>query len=264
MIGSPIAHVRTPAILNAILERDDIAVRVVTEEVDESGLPGFLERMTADTLGLLVTMPLKTALCPRLDRRTAVTDLTGSTNCVRIGRDGSMTGATFDGFGLLSAIEAAWPGLREAHVLQVGCGGAGTAIAAALSAYGVASLTLADVATDRVGAYAEKLSDRFRRPVRLDDGSRGAFDIIINSSPVGMNESDPSPVSDARVETAGVVVDITSEPRCTALMGKALAAGRKFVGGTAMVSGQVELIRDFLLGDFRDELAVIESRRGRA
>lgn len=263
MIGSPIAHVRTPGILNGILAAEHVDARVITEEIGEADLATFLKTLALDikTVGLLVTMPLKTALCPHLDGRSDVVDLTGSTNCVRIDKDRRLIGVTFDGFGLVSAIEQVFPNLPKANVMQVGCGGAGTAIAAALSSVGVKSLTINDLARERVGAFAEKLRRRLKANVILDDETRRGFDVVINSSPIGMNDGDPSPIPDSVTDAASVVVDITSEPRQTALMTRAIKGGKIFVGGTAMVGGQVRLIKDYLFGDFSSELEVIAARR---
>ncbi len=130
MIGSPLAHVRTPALLNARLAGDGLALRVMPREIEAADLVRYVAatRREDAVAGLVVTTPLKEAICGHLDRRTALVELIGSCNCVRVD-GGSWIGANFDGFGFARALAEAGVTLAGKRVLLMGCGGAGKAIA---------------------------------------------------------------------------------------------------------------------------------------
>src|ERR1700761_8249352 len=107
-IGVPLSHAQTPGILNPVLEAAKEDLRVVCRETREQDLAAYLTaaRQDRDIVGLVVTTPLKRAICAHLDRTTPLVHLTGSSNCVRFD-DNAAIGANFDGFGLaLAMIEA--------------------------------------------------------------------------------------------------------------------------------------------------------------
>ena len=98
------------------------------------------------------------------------------------------------------------------RVLVVGSGGVGSAIAASLAAAGVGAMGLYDV----FPASAEALGARLRKhypALQVGTGSKDpdGYDLVVNATPLGMNEGDELPVDvDAplRCVTAGLWLDI--------------------------------------------------------
>src|ERR1700684_509300 len=77
-IGAPLSHAQTPGILNPVLEAAKKDLRVVCGEPEERDLAAYLAavRQDPDIVGLVVTMPLKRAICAHLDQATPMAPLT--------------------------------------------------------------------------------------------------------------------------------------------------------------------------------------------
>jgi len=259
MIGSPLAHVRTPALLNARLAGDSLGLRVMPREIKAADLAGYVAttRREGAVAGLVVTTPLKEAICGRLDRRTALVELIGSCNCIRID-GGSWIGANFDGFGFARALADAGVTLAGKHVLLLGCGGAGKAIAERVAWAGAAALFISDPVAGRAAGFAYRLGSK---NVAAAESPSGDFDIVVNASPLGMKPDDPSPVSPETVARCSVVVDIVivADSRLRRL---AREQGRLVIEGEAMVRGQVDLIRAFMQSAAASEAAAARLASG--
>jgi shikimate dehydrogenase len=267
MIGTPLDHVETPRLLNPVFRNGGHRLEVVRVEVAESGLAEFVQAARADHMlaGLVVTTPLKRAIRAHLDRESPIVALTGAANCVRAD-EGVWTGVNFDGYGFAEAL-AALPNARAVRsALIVGCGGAGSAIAASLVAGPVASLSLCDADLQKALDLRSQLA-RFTplATVTCVAEPAGRFDLIVNASPLGLAPGDPSPIPAATVAAAEIVADIVTV-EATAL--KQLAAGHRkpLLTGRAMVEGQIPLMRRFFTTHAGHEADVLrepqETREG--
>ena len=248
MIGTPIAHVRTPDLLNGLFRRDGQALRVVKKRLGPAGLGDHLRALRKDrgVIGLVVTTPLKTAICDHLDRRTKLVALVGSANCIRFDKEGWI-GANFDGMGFESALAGAGVALAGKHVRLAGCGGAGKAIAAQIVAAGAASLAIEDGEPGKAADFVGRLR-RVARGCELnaDAATNRDYQILVNATTLGMQAGDPSPFRPESVARGETVVDIVIGESPSRLQRDARRLGKTFVGGTAMVQGQVALFRRFL------------------
>jgi shikimate 5-dehydrogenase len=248
MIGFPLTHVRSPAIINAMLHAEGVDAEVVTQKVREHELDAFVgvSRGGPDIAGLIVTTPLKQAIHRYLDQRTELVDLTGASNCIRY--EGPVwIGANFDGYGFAAALGP----MRGRRVLVLGCGGAGSAIAASLAKSGSIELFLYDREPLRAIALASRLegpATSVAQPI--------AADVIINASTAGMAEGDASPVPDEIAAGAAVIADIIVG-RDTALKRQARHHGKRLIEGEAMVDGQARLLKRFILGTAMSEPEVL-------
>jgi shikimate dehydrogenase len=257
MIGSPLEHVRSPALINRILRAEDRDVSVLAHAVTEDALGSFVEQCRRDptTIGLVVTMPLKRSICAHLAHATPVVQAINAANCVRFD-GGNWIGANFDGFGFTAALERRAGRKLDGRALIIGCGGAGSAIAAGLISLTSLELLLYDVDGARAGALVADLARFAPRPrVSAIDIPVAEADIVINASPIGMKANDPLPLSIETIEKAEVIADIvTSE---TALKGIARRLGKTLVAGDEMVSAQASSLKNFLLSEARSEFEAL-------
>jgi shikimate dehydrogenase len=259
MIGRPLHHARSPGLLNPMFRARGDDVTVVTHELGPEDLPPYVSAMRRDpeAIGLIVTTPLKQVITEYLSERTGLVDFLGASNCVRFDR-GGWIGANFDGHGFLAALaEVGGGAIAGKRILLVGCGGAGSAIAASLTQAAPLSLNLHDIDRKRAAEFAERLA-RFApaSTVEAVDRPSGRYDIIINASTAGMNPGDRSPIEHETVAAAGIVADIVTVED-TALKRSARALGKPVLTGGAMVTGQVGLLRRFLIGAARSERDVL-------
>jgi shikimate dehydrogenase len=126
------------------------------------------------------------------------------------------------------------------RALVVGAGGVGSAIAASLAAAGVAALSLHDVNA----AAAEALAARLRRhypALALATGGNdpAGHDIVVNATPLGMNEADPLPLDPARLAPSSFVGEVVLRPDPTPLLRAALARACQVQPGEDMLLEQI-------------------------
>ena len=109
-------------------------------------------------------------------------------------KDGTLLGDMFDEEGFVRGAQRKGFNFSGAKFLVVGAGGVGSAIAASMAAAGVARITLYDVAS----ASAEKLGARLKKhypklEIVLGSKDSSGHDIVVNASPLGMEDNDPAP-----------------------------------------------------------------------
>ncbi len=251
MIGAPITKVRTPPMLEAYLQQHGCPATVEARHVAPEDLPAVMKEATADAsiAGFMVTMPHKKAVIPYLAHVSQAAQQVGSVNAIKRLKSGQWAGAQFDGAGLVNAVLGKNIPLSQAHVLLAGVGGAGMAIAQALAAHGCASLTLVEPDAQRLkGAFHMVRQELGFAALQTQISPQVSYDLLINATPLGMQEDDPSPFTVELVAKATWVADIVADPPETRLAAMAIDAGCTLVTGREMVRGQVEPIGDWLLG----------------
>ena len=147
-------------------------------------------------------MPHKFGLAERCATLTDRARLLESANVARRNPDGTWHGDHVDGVGFVAAVRSAGGVLEGARALQVGAGGAGTAIALALLEAGVAELRLHDADPARSEALVRRLSKRFGDRVSTGSPDPTGFDLVANATPMGMRSGDPYPVDVTRLDPA--------------------------------------------------------------
>ena len=138
VLGSPIAHSLSPVLHRAAyaaLGLDGWTYSAI--ECDEAGLPGFIASRDGRWAGLSLTMPLKRAVLPLLDRTEPLAAEVGGANTV-VFAGGERHGYNTDVPGMVTALaEAGMSAPAGATIL--GAGATACATLAALRATGLAA-----------------------------------------------------------------------------------------------------------------------------
>ncbi|MBL7549074.1 shikimate dehydrogenase [Frankia sp. AgB1.9] len=279
MLGSPIAHSLSPVLHRAAYQAlglDDWSYTAI--ETDEAGLAGVLDQVRSQPgwAGLSLTMPLKTAAVPLVDRLDASVEAVGALNTIVVEPDGSLAGYNTDIAGIRYAVRqvlgAARPGGHEAlpaaaapappaggggsqspvpqspvpplaappvRPLLLGAGGTARAAVAALAAVGVR----------RVGVVARRAA----AVVPLTEIGAGLgievvalpWETIAGGLPRGVDlvvATTPAGVTDQLAEWAWPagcpLVELLYHPWPTALAVTAYRAGARVGGGMAVLAAQ--------------------------
>jgi shikimate dehydrogenase len=246
IVGDPIAQVKSPDGITAIFAERGVNAVVVPLQVAAADLDALLTGLTpsASVSGLIATVPHKFGLAAHCATLTDRARFLGSVNVARRNPDGTWHGDQVDG----AAFAAALPVKPEgAKALQVGAGGAGSAIALALLEAGVAELRLHDADPTRRDRLVGRLRERFGARVTAGAPDPDGVDLVANATPMGMREGDPYPVDVTRLKPGTVVGDVVTKPAVPPLITAARAAGCATSTGGDMFGRVAVLIVDFLL-----------------
>lgn len=191
--------------------------------------------------GYNVTIPHKVRIIPFLDKIDSTASRYGAVNTV-LNSAGISTGYNSDCFGFTQSLEAEGLSL-SGRVLLLGFGGVGKVMAMESVLKG-ANLTIAVLSEMLEQAYADEKAIKTHVPdaqINIIDITKisGKFDILVNSTPVGMfPHGDASPVPDDVIAGCSSVFDAIYNPVETQLMKKARALGKKAIGGISMLVWQ--------------------------
>lgn len=253
-IGFPITHTRTAALYNGLLDDRGIDVQVVPFEVEPgqvaATIPGF--RAWRNLVGVGVTIPHKETMLDLVDETTPMARLCGAVNVIRRDADGRLIGGQFDGIGLVQSLVAAGHAVAGARVLLSGAGGTARPVAFALADAGVGRLEIANRTRAKAQAIVAEVQAAYPdRDVRVHDsgdhdGDGAAFDIVVNTTSLGMKPDDALPVDPELIRPGVVVADAVMAPPETALLRLAAERGAVPHPGLLMLRAQFEMTLEFL------------------
>ncbi|MCO7633169.1 shikimate dehydrogenase [Pseudomonas guariconensis] len=243
LIGRGIQASRTPALHER--EGDAQALRYLYRLIDadqlgldDSALPGLLEaaQHTGFT-GLNITYPFKQAILPLLDELSEEARGIGAVNTVVL-KDGKRVGHNTDCLGFAEGFRRGLADVARHQVVQMGAGGAGSAVAHALLGEEVRRLVLFDVDSARAQALVDNLQARFGndRAVLGTDlaDALATADGLVNTTPVGMAKLPGTPVPVELLHARLWVAEIIYFPLETELLRHARALGCRTLDGGSM------------------------------
>jgi shikimate dehydrogenase len=241
-IGHPTHTFKSPMIYNPYFASANINAVVVPMDCTADHFASVLKAVFSlgNTIGALVTMPHKMSVVSLLDDVTATAKVAGACNAVRREPDGRLVGDMFDGAGFIRGILRKGFHPSGSRALVVGAGGVGSAIAASLAAAGVGQLALFDIRRHAAEALAARLAEHFPAvDVSTDSNDPAGFDLVVNASPLGMNDGDPLPVDSSRLSAHCLVGDVVMQRETTPLLADAIARGCRVQVGTDMLFEQI-------------------------
>ena len=122
-----------------------------------------------------------------------------------------------------------------------GAGGAGTAIGGALLNVSPSRVSV----FDPVPGKAERLCGTLRKaaPTTVIEAAEATanpadYEIVVNSTPLGMKESDPLPFDPDRLIPANIVAEVVMKPPITPILKEAEKRGCRIHPGRHMLRGQ--------------------------
>ncbi|WP_413043346.1 shikimate dehydrogenase [Pseudomonas sp. YJ42] len=243
LIGAGIQASRTPALHEH--EGDAQGIRYLyrlidldTLGLDLAALPDLLsaaERM--GFTGLNITFPAKQAVIPLLDALSEEARGIGAVNTVVL-EDGKRVGHNTDALGFAEGFRRGLPGVARRHVVQMGAGGAGAAVAHALLTEGVERLSIFEVDPARAQGLVDNLSATFGK-ARVELGhdlpaAMSQADGLVNTTPVGMAKLPGTPLPIELLRADLWVAEIIYFPLETELLRHARAIGCATLDGGTM------------------------------
>jgi shikimate dehydrogenase len=250
IIGDPIIYAKSPERLTASFAACGHNGACVPMQVPGDALARVLEGLSLvpNVDGLLVTMPHKFTAYARCATSSDTARHLGAVSVMRRNADGSWHGDMLDGRAFVKALLDNGARPEGARVLLLGAGGAGSAIAIALLASGVAELVLHDRDEARAAGLAALLLEARLGRVRVGPADPVGCDMVCNATPMGMADGDPLPLDPALLVPSTFVGDVIAGHGETPLLRAARLRGCKTANGDQMVEAVQEAMVDFMLG----------------
>ena len=241
-IGYPTHSFKSPLIYNPYFEKEGINALVVPMGCQAAHYPQFLKSVfhLSNIRGALITMPHKVTTVDLLDEVTPTVKVAGACNAVKRDGHGRLVGDMFDGAGFVRGVKRKGFELQGKRVLVVGCGGVGSAIAASLAAEKINAMTLFDVNTASCEGLGQRLQSEYPQ-IKVDTGSNDpeGHDLVVNATPMGMNEGDPLPMNVYRIAPETFVGEVVMRQEMTAFLQAAKNRGCKVQVGSDMLFEQI-------------------------
>ncbi|HEX6015845.1 MAG TPA: hypothetical protein VFY87_29405 [Geminicoccaceae bacterium] len=247
-LGYPTEAFKAPMIYNPYFEQAGIDAVVVPMGVKAEDYPHMLPALfrLTNIRGALVTMPHKVTTVGLLDEVTPTVKIAGSCNAVLRRSDGSLLGDMFDGAGFVRGVERKGRPVAGARALVVGSGGVGSAIAASLAGAGLAGIGLFDANPAAAEALGARLREHYPKlQVTTGANDPAGYGIVVNATPLGMNDGDPLPVDVARIDPAAFIGEVVMKQEMTPFLRAAQAKGCPIQVGTDMLFEQIPAYLEF-------------------
>lgn len=231
VIGNPIDHSLSPvmhnanfAALNDLSSYEAINIRNedfhrIKEIINNKALSGFN-----------VTIPHKERIIPYLDEIDEQSKTVGSVNTVKI-VDGKWIGYNTDGIGYVTGLRQVYPDLEDAYILILGAGGASKGLANELKKFVRPKLTVANRSMDRFESWQLEVN---KISLQEAEAALSEFDIIINTTPAGMNQNKEVIINLDNLDSHTLVSDIVYVPFKTPILEIAEAKGNPIHNGLDM------------------------------
>ena len=252
VLGESLGHTWSPQIHNSLFAVIGLDAVYLPVTVPKDKLASAVDVLRSCFTGFNVTIPYKERIMPLLDEIDNAARVCGAVNTVEC-RNGRLIGHITDGLGMLRAIEEGGVNTHGVDALILGGGGAARVAAYEFLQRG-GSVTLAVRSAEKGEKLAGELADTqkdgmSRIRVCPLDAVPGAYDILINCTPVGMYPKIVDcPVSDDVISRSGAVFDAVYNPRRTQLMQRAQQQGITTIEGLGMLYYQAVEAEKFWLG----------------
>ncbi len=236
LIGDNIRASRAPALhrLCGLLTGLEISYDLfIPPALGESFDETFERLRNSGFAGTNVTLPYKEKVVPKVRIEDPGISRIGAVNTVRFGAKGP-EGYNTDCSGFVSAYRAAFKNAAPGHVVLIGAGGVGKAVAFGLVALGASEISLVDMDIDKAADLAisvEAASSGKTRGRVTGFEALASADGVINCTPLGMQGYPGSPIPAGAFPKNGWAFDAVYTPSDTPFRAQAIAAGAQFLSG---------------------------------
>ncbi len=242
VIGSPIAHSKSPQLQNYWLKKYGIPGFYIPMDIAQADLKDVLQILPKQGfVGINVTIPHKETILGLADLVTDRAALIGAANTIIFREDGKMHADNTDGFGFIQNLRHNAPDWQAevGPAAVIGAGGAARAVVASLIEVGVPEIRIAN----RTRARAEALKTDFGAKVIVYDWVQAGNMIegattVVNTSSLGMVGKPDLRVPLDALSPSALVTDLVYTPLRTDLLEQAKAKGCVTVDGLGMLLHQ--------------------------
>ncbi len=244
VIGSPIAHSKSPQLHQYWLERYSVDGAVVPLAVDPADLGDALRAMMKiGFAGTSVTIPHKETCIPLLDDVSPLVRSVGACNMI-IMKNGKLIGDNTDVFGFSENLRLGAGGADlKRKSLVLGAGGAARAVVAGLADVGVTEIVIVNRTEERAQKLVSDMAPHMTVPLSAIGWNEipellPGIGVLINATSLGMTGQPPLQLDLNGLQPGSVVNDIVYQPLETELLRTVAKRGCITVDGLGMLLHQ--------------------------
>jgi len=242
LIGNPVKHTLSPKLHNMLFKTFDLNYIYNAFRVDTEKLKDVINGVRAFGIeGLNVTIPYKENIIKYLDKVDSSALNIGSVNTIR-NIDGELFGYNTDYIGFINSLKRANIDYNSKNIAILGFGGASNAILyGLLNSNAVCHIFVRDILKAESKLHRSYFTNKNVKLFLISDFSEKSseYDIIINTTPVGMGESlCESPVNLLGAKSSCAIVDIIYNPYQTKFLKQAESLNLKYINGMSMLIEQ--------------------------
>ncbi|PHQ99109.1 MAG: shikimate dehydrogenase [Marinosulfonomonas sp.] len=239
VIGSPIAHSKSPALHRHWLDTNSIKGFYIPMDISRDNLADVIRSLPQlGFVGVNITIPHKEAVLNLADLVTDRAALIGAANTLIFRKDGIIHADNTDGYGFIENLHHGAPGWnpKAGPAVVLGAGGAARAVIATLIEVGVTEIRLSNRTRNR----ADVLQKEFGSKITVFDWVKagnmmdGAL-TVVNTTSLGMVGKPEFRVPLDGLSSSAVVTDLVYAPLDTQFLIKAREMGCTTVDGLGML-----------------------------
>jgi len=241
ILGYPAKHSLSPLMHNAAFQALKINAEYRIFEKKPKDVEDFIHSLSKENIyGLNVTIPYKEIVLPFLNSLSDETRQIGAVNTIKISGN-KLEGFNTDGEGFLKHLSQDLGFNPEGKIIAIfGAGGAAKAISVYLAKNKAKAITIYDIDKTKVSALISHLKENFnnvdfKQVHSIEELNIEICDLLINATPIGMKETDPSLVDEKFFHKNLLVYDLIYNPAETKLLKIAKLKGARTSNGLGML-----------------------------
>ena len=264
VIGNPIEHSLSPKLHNYWIKENNLDAVYEKKQISKDDIGGIVEEVKKGKIdGLNVTTPFKTSMVPYLDHGGLIpyderppevyigTSLEGKSVNTIFKQNNKIYAANTDGSGFRDSLSFLNLKIKNKKIFVLGAGGVVFSIVAALKWNGVSKIYI----SNRTKSKAEEIkkihtNNNGKSIIELFDWENldknlPEFDIIINTTSLGLNKNDLIKLDYKSIGKNKVFYDLIYNEEGTDFLSKGLELGNSVYNGASMLIFQAA--RSFLI-----------------
>jgi len=241
VIGNPIDHSLSPRLHNYWFKENNIDAFYEKKQVEESDIEGIISEMRNGKIdGINVTVPFKKSVIPFLDK-IEIPDKTQSVNTIYIEKNkitgsNKIVGRNTDILGFKHSLEHIKYNVKGKKIFILGAGGVTPSIIYALEEMKPSTIML----SNRTKEKAQYLKKSFPQLELVEWGGIKDFDMIINTTSLGLKENDKIPINYDQIGSGKFFYDVIYNPKKTNFLLEAEKRGHQIENGKMMFVYQAQ------------------------
>lgn len=231
IFGNPVSHSKSPSLHNKWIDELNLNAAYVPFHVDniEIAVKAIKEM---NLVGVNVTVPYKEAVIPFLDELSDDAHKIGAVNTI-LNKNGRLIGYNTDYIGIESSIKEWFETSKS--LLIIGAGGAAKSVAYLANKYSLNTSLI-----NRTESKALELVQEFSLNGVLNENDSTVFDIIINTTSVGMDSKSLSFDLNKLTNKPKYVYDVIYSPEQTPFLKRAEELNILNMNGKDMLINQAK------------------------